>query len=152
MNDFLLSHTSFAVWGILFLVGGAVTTLAWAACFKRLAKTEIQPNELRWEAWRGVLGAGFWVASMLLILLLMISTNDINSAEAIAATESASPLLVESIKAGSDLIIIPVLCTFALILGILFLAGLWSGSLKALRYSVKTVTQLNKTGLGEQNG
>ena len=133
MNNYLLSHTAFAIWALVFLVVGMMVSWAWAISFRRLVKAEINPRELRWEAWRGVLGAGCWIVSLVLVFLVMVSTYDIASCEAVGVSEAVSSTFKASIEAERSLILFPAILTLSLALGTLLLASIWSGALAVMR-------------------
>jgi len=132
-DSFLITYNTFAIWGFLFLVLGTLTTGVWAMSFRRMTRIRIRPQELRFEAWRGILGGAVWLVGLALVLLLMTASGDINSAELLAICDEISPRLMESIQAERRLVVLPALGSFGLVVGVLAMAGQWSGAWAALR-------------------
>ncbi|MEZ4388811.1 MAG: hypothetical protein R3D98_14805 [Candidatus Krumholzibacteriia bacterium] len=137
MSDFLIAHRTFAYWGAIYLIMGLVVTIAWSLRFRRLAATAIAAGELRWEAWRGVLGGAAWLVILASIVLLMVASYDISAVEAIAASDPVSDALLEAVTRERHLITAPATGGFALAGLALLISGAWSGALAALRGEVR---------------
>ena len=133
MNDALIHHADFARWELLDLVGGSLVSLTWSWRFRRLARTAIRPDELRWEAWRGVAGAVAWIVALLLIALLMHASAEIRAVEVVALVDEFSPALIEQLTVARGLILTPVAVVLGGVVLLLAACGLWSGALAALR-------------------
>lgn len=133
MSDFLVHHASFARWGILILALGALISVVWSWRFRRLARSEIAPDELRWEARGGLVAGMAWLAALALLSLLIRTSAEINAVEVMAVSDEITPRLVEAVTYGLGLIAGPTGTAMAGALALLVFNGIWSGALAALR-------------------
>lgn len=133
MDEFLIHHYDFARWALLCFGLGLVITPVWAWRFRRLTRTGIPASERRWEARSGMIAGVGWIAALLLIALLMRASAEIHAVEAYANSDEISPLLVENVTYGLDLIAGPMAVIVGVAIGWLVIHGLWSGALTTLR-------------------
>ncbi len=133
MTEFLLSHTNFAIWAFLYLLGGLVLTAVWTWSFRRLARVSTDPVDLFWEARRGAAGGVIWLAMLALIFSLMVTTADINAVSAVAASDQVSDLLLQSIARDRSIVRAPAAGIFGIALLAMLAAGVYSGAWRVLR-------------------
>ncbi|MBD3222301.1 hypothetical protein GF314_13770 [bacterium] len=133
MNEFLIEHANFARWGVIYLAGGTIVAAVWSWRFRRLTRAAIRPDELRWEAWRGLTAGLVWLAMLLVVALLMATSAEINVTEVMAMSDAISPRLVAQVEHVRGLMVAPVLGALGLAALVVLLGGLWSGAFAALR-------------------
>lgn len=132
VNEYLLSHTNFALWALYYLLGGVALSIAWGFCFRRLARTSTSSADLVWEARRGLTGGVIWLVALGLIFLLMFTTAEISGAEAIAVSDTVSDVFLQSLAHERDIIVAPAILTLTTAGLVVLLTGIWSGAWRIL--------------------
>jgi hypothetical protein len=137
MESFLIANRTFALWGATYLVLGMAVMAAWSWRFRRLARAPIAAGERRDEAWRGVAGAAGWLAALAGIVLTLTTSGDINTFEAVAASDEIGQPFLDAIAAERAGRVPPVAMMFAVAVVTLAVGGWWSGAIAALRGEVR---------------
>lgn len=132
MAYFLRIYDSSAVWLFLTLIVGLMVACVWAWRFRALRRTEIPADELRAEAWRGVLGGGAWLSLLVWQFVIMVTRSEMYCFEAMAVSDHVSRGLTWSAEQETRSAIHGAVFAFGFAGATLIVAGWISGAVDVL--------------------